>query len=157
MVKYNEHTDSFSYKGKPLNPKDKSFLHHVCSYVIDKISAGESIADVFPVESSNAPTLAKIFDFIDNDKKLAEEYTKAESTRLRITKEKLMQVMDVYRQDPSNDNKELCAAIQRSYDSLRKAQEESGNVILNHYSALPPGFWDVREVVAPDDNDGKDI
>ena len=153
---YNPAYDKFYLKGKEVSHKPKDFMRLVCEYAIYRISLGENIIDLFPIQSKTAPILANIFEYIDNDKALAELHAKAEQARLRITKEKLMKVMDIYRNNPTPENKDLFVAVQKAFESLSKSHATGGNVILNYHSIFPKSFWEKRKISSPpekvDDN-----
>ena len=154
--RYDELEDKFYVGKKEIKPSHKDFMTHVCKYAIRQVSKGESLADLFPLESDVAPPLADILDHIESSKPLIEEMAKADKNRLAIMSEKLIKVSDEYRARPDAENKDVFAAVEKTYTSLRRSSEESGNVILKFHQTLPDNFWDVREIVAPENPRNKE-
>lgn len=147
---YHSAKDYFSIDGKTIDKSHKDFMPLVCGYVIEEVSKGKSLVEIVPLESEAFPLLSDILSEIDSSELLSEKYAKAERVRLTITREKLLKYADLYKNNPSTDNRDVFTALEKTYTSLKKGQEESGTVILKFNQILPDSFWDEREVVTPE-------
>ena len=102
------------------------------------VARGESLDDL-PVDSG-FPMMATIMSTIADDSEMALDLAKAEESRLLILKERLLKAADVYRKNPSPDQKEAFAAMHKTVESLQK-QMESGTVVINYHSMFSEDFW----------------
>lgn len=149
-MKYSKASREFTLNGKKVTKNSKNFLKGVCEYVIENVGKGLSIVDVVDMDNPEFPLIGDILGTIDTDKDLAELMSKAESTRLSILKEKMLRAADSYRNMPNDQNKDIFVALEKTYTSLKKSQQESGTVIIKFNQVLPNNFWDERTVVAPE-------
>ena len=141
MIKYDKLHDKITYKGKALTPKNKNFMKIICEHCIRKIEKGDSLADVAEVESEIFPTLADILYYIDNDKHLNEMRQRAEKSRLTILKEQVLEMADIYKKNPCQENKEAFVGLEKLYSTLSKQSSENETVILKFATILPDDFW----------------
>ena len=142
MIKYDKLQDKFIKSGKELKPDSKEFMPGVCEFVISRIERGENLADIVSIESEVYPTLASILSYIDSDTRLSEMRDKAEKSRLAIMKEQLLEIGDIYRKDPSPENKDLFISQEKMYSSLAKQAGQNESVKLIFNSVLPADFWE---------------
>ena len=149
-IKYNQLEDRLYVNSKVVRKTNKKFMTYACEYAIQQVSIGNSLADLFPLESEEMPLPASIFNYIEMDSNLSEKLSKAEQGRLAVVREKMLDVADKYRKNPSDTNKDMLVALEKVYASLRKASEETGTVIIKYHSLLPQDFWADRKVVTPE-------
>lgn len=142
MIKYDKLSDRITYKGEPITPKHKDFLRLICEHIIKRVENGESLADVAEVESQVFPSLATILSHIDGDKKLSEMRERAEKSRLTILKEQVLEMANVYKKNPCQENKDAFVGLEKLYSTLSKQQGENETVILKFSTVLPSTFWD---------------
>ena len=141
MIKYDKLSDRITYKGKPITPKHKDFLRLICEHIIKRVENGESLADVAEVESQVFPSLATILSHIDGDKKLSEMRERAEKSRLTILKEQVLEMANVYKKNPCQENKDAFVGLEKLYSTLSKQSQESETVILKFNRILADDFW----------------
>ena len=142
MITYCKLTDKITYKGKTITPKHRDFMSIVCQHCIRRIENGDSLADVAEVESQVFPTLAEILSYIDEDKKLSEMKERAEKSRLTILKEQVLEMSNIYKKNPCQENKDAFVGLEKLYSTLSKQQGENETVILKFSTVLPDDFWD---------------
>ena len=138
-MKYDEIKGDLIDGKKRYKPGGIKYLKSACKLAISMVARGESLDDL-PVDSE-FPLMASIMSAIADDPDMTLDLAKAEESRLLILKERLLKAADVYRKNPSPDQKEAFAAMHKTVESLQK-QMESGTVVINYHSMFPVDFWE---------------
>ena len=126
----------------------KTDLDSFAQYAIWRVENGESITTIFTEETDEIPRLAEVLFYIDEN--YTEAFAKANSSRLAILKEDLLQATSEYKQRGSKDNLDKVVALEKLYSSLSKHNEATRPFNLVFNQIFPDDFWGETCPIAPE-------
>ena len=141
-MRFDKIQDKFYEGKKEIKPEHPDFMRKVCLLVIGRIEKGDNLADITEIDSQTYPPLAAILQYIDEDNTLSDLRDRAERGRLAVLKEKLLQLSETYRSNPTTELKDSFVAMEKLYSSLTKQAGANESVKLVFNSVLPSDFWD---------------
>ena len=141
-VEYNKITDVFLLNNRSITKNNKKFYPALVQYVTKKLAEGNALTDVYPPESAVLPPLPSFIDIVENNEDYAIKMNKAENKRGRILKEKFLQAIKKYTEDPDPETKDIIAAMNTSLKLLDKTSSLQDNITIKFYSNTPEDFWD---------------
>ena len=148
MISYKKLTGEFLEGKKKIKHTSKDFLDTCVRYAIQMVAEGGSLSD-FP-KDEKVPYLYQIFEEIEKNPKHKAEMGKAEAARLSVVKEHLLKSAEMFRKDPSAENKDSLIALEKVHSSLAKQAKDSGLVQIIYNSPFPEDFWSRLDSLKPE-------
>ena len=141
-VDYNKITDVFLLNNRSVTKNNKKFYPALVQYVAKRLAEGNALTDIYPPVSAVLPPLPTFIDVVEANEDYAIKINKAENKRARILKEKFLQAIKKYTEDPDPETKEIIAAMNTSLKLLDKTSSLQDNITIKFYSNTPEDFWD---------------